>query len=116
MTIMSERTHEDALREAVALIGQLLEKLETRCRMLAYYIADCERKGARTAAWSDAVRELRTLHGDRSTLLRRRELMQQALDCSMTEHAAETVLEPARDRTPHRTQPQVQLQRVKRRL
>jgi hypothetical protein len=115
MSVMSERTHEDALREAAALVGQLVEKLETRCRMLAYYIADCERKGARTAAWSEAVRELRALHDDRRTLLRRRDLIQQALDCAVTEHEGETVLEPARDRTPHRAQPQVQLQRARRR-
>jgi hypothetical protein len=111
MTVMSERSHEDALREADDLVGRLLEKLETRCRMLAYYIADCERKGARTAAWSEAVRELSVLHGDRSTLLRRRDFIRQALDCSVAERAAETVLEPARDQTSRRPQPQVQIQR-----
>src|SRR6201995_5421727 len=111
MTVMSERSHEDALREADDLVAQLLEKLETRCRMLAYYIADCERKNARTAAWSEAVRELSALHGDRGTLLRRRDFIRQALDCPVAERAAATGLEPARDRTPRRPQAQVQVQR-----
>jgi hypothetical protein len=108
---MSERTQEDVLREADALVGQALNRVETRCRVLAYYIQDCERKCAFTAAWNDAVRELRTLHDDRRVLLCRRGLIQQALDCAVDERSAETVLVPAPNRAPRQAQQQLQIQR-----
>ena len=108
---MSERTQEDVLREVEALVGQALNRVETRCRVLAYYIQDCERKGAFTAAWSDAVRELRALHDERGVLKCRQSFVQQALDCPVTECSAETVLVPAPNRAPRQAQQQLQLQR-----
>ena len=108
---MSERRQEDVLREADVLVGQALNQVETRCRVLACYIQDCERKCAFTAAWSDAVRELRALHDERGVLQCRRGFIQQALDCSVTERSAETVLVPAPNRAPRQAQQQLQVQR-----
>jgi hypothetical protein len=108
---MSERTQEDVLREAGALVGEAVSQVETRCRVLAYYIQDCERKSAFTAAWNDAVRELRTLHDDRRVLQCRQGLIQQALDCAVTERSAQTVLTPAPNRAPRQAQQQLQIQR-----
>jgi hypothetical protein len=109
--VMSERTQEDALRAADELVGQALNKVETRCRVLAYYIQDCERKCSLTAAWSEAVRELRALHDDRGALLLRRSLIQQALECPVNERSAQTVLVPAQDRAPRQAQQQLQIRR-----
>jgi hypothetical protein len=106
---MSGMTHEDALRQADALVGQALKETEVRCGVLAHYIDDCESKGAKTAAWSEALREFHALHGYRSGLLRRRILIQQALDCLVGGCPAKTSLTPPPDRTPARAQQQVQI-------
>jgi hypothetical protein len=107
---MSEVTQEDALRQADVLVGQALRETEGRCAVLGQYIGDCDRNGSRTAAWSEALRELHALHVHRDGLLRRRSLIQQALDCPVGESPASTPLVAPRDRTAVRTQQQVRIQ------
>lgn len=112
---MSELSHEEALRLADALVGQALNETEVRCSVLAKFIDDCDRAGSRTSAWSDALRELRALHGYRSGLTRRRSLIQEALECPVGESPAKMPLFPPPNRTVLRTQQQVQLRARRRR-
>jgi hypothetical protein len=105
---MSEMTQEEALRLADALAGQALKETEARCSVLAQFIDDCDRARAHTSAWSEALRELHALHGYRSGLMRRRSLIQQALDCLAVESPAKVPLPPP-DRAVPRTQQQVQV-------
>ncbi|HEX3590802.1 MAG TPA: hypothetical protein VHV74_14315 [Pseudonocardiaceae bacterium] len=107
---MNEVTHEEALRQADALVGQALKATEGRCALLAQYISDCERTGSKTAAWSEAVRELHAQQVYRGGLLRRRSLIQQALDCEVGESPVGTPLVAPPDRAAVRTQRQVQVQ------
>lgn len=107
-------TQEDALRLAGALAGQALKETEARCSVLAQFIDDCDRAGSRTAAWSEALSELHALHGYRSALMRRRDLIQQALDC-VGESPAKAPLSPPPKRPAVRTQQQVQVQARRRR-
>jgi hypothetical protein len=65
VAVMSEMTQEEALRQADALVGQALREAEARCGVLGQYINDCDSTGSKTAAWSDALRELHALHGCR---------------------------------------------------
>jgi hypothetical protein len=102
-------THEEALRQADALVGEALRDVEARCAVLGLYIHDGESKGSRTAAWSGAVRELRALQDYRSGLMRRRSLIQEALECLEGERPAQVPLPPAP--TALRTQQQVQIRR-----
>jgi hypothetical protein len=112
---MSEMTQEEALRLADALAGQALKETEARCRLLAQFIDDCDRAGSHTAAWSDALRELHELHGRRRGLMRRRSLIQEALDCLVGEPPTTVPLTPPPSRTapraPHQVQIQVQARR-----
>jgi hypothetical protein len=108
-TVVSEMTQEKALREADALVGEALKVAETRCAVLAQYISACESTGAHTAAWSESVRELSVLHGHRRALLRRRSLIQQALDCPVGEDPAKTPLPPPPSRSAARPQRQIQI-------
>jgi hypothetical protein len=108
---VSEMTHEEALRQADALVGEALRDVEARCAVLGLYIHDGESKGSRTAAWSGAVRELRALQDYRSGLMRRRSLIQEALECLEGERPAQVPLPPAPNRTALRTQQQVQIRR-----
>jgi hypothetical protein len=108
---VSEMTHEEALRQADALVGEALRDVEARCAVLGLYIHDGESKGSRTAAWSGAVRELRALQDYRSGLIRRRSLIQEALECLEGERPAQVPLPPAPNRTAPRTQQQVQIRR-----
>ena len=112
---MSETTQEEALRQADALVGQALKETEARCAVLGQYINDCENRGSRTAAWSEALRELHALHGYRRALLLRRSLIQQALDCPVGECPAKAALTPPQNRTVVRTQQQVQIRARRRR-
>jgi hypothetical protein len=112
---MSEMTQEEALRTADALAGQALKETEARCSVLAQFIDDCDRVRAHTSAWSEALRELHSLHGRRSGLIRRRSLIQQALDCPVSEGPTEAPLSPLPDRTVLRTQQQVQVRARRRR-
>jgi uncharacterized protein YcaQ len=82
---MTDMTHEEALRQALAMVGQALRETEARCAVLAQYINDCDRNGSHTASWSEAIRELHALHAYRRALLRRQSLIQQALDCPLSE-------------------------------
>jgi hypothetical protein len=107
--VMSEITQEEALRQANALVSRALRETEARCAVLGQYINDCESKGSTTAAWSDALREFHALHGYRSRLLRRRNLIEQALDCPVGECPAKAPLIPPRDQTAVRAQRQVQM-------
>jgi hypothetical protein len=107
---MSEITQEEALRQADALAGEALREVEARCAVLAQYINDCESKGSRTAAWSEALRELRALHDYRAGLLRRRSLIREALDCVAGECPAKVPLPPTPNRAAVRSQQQVQIQ------
>lgn len=111
---MSEMTQEEALRQADALVGQALRETEARCAVLGQYINDCDNTGSKTAAWSDALRELHALHGCRRGLMRRQSLIQQALDCPVGECPPRAPLSPPPDRAVLRTQQQVQI-RVRRR-
>jgi hypothetical protein len=107
---MSEITQEEALRQAVALAGEALRETEARCTVLGAYINECESKGSKTPAWSEALRELHALHGYRFGLMRRRSLIQQALDYPLGECPAAVPLPPPPDRAVVRTQQQVQIQ------
>ncbi len=106
---MTEVTQEEALCLADALVGQALKETEARCSVLAQFIDDCDRAGSRTSTWSQAVRELRARQGYRSGLMRRRSLIQQALECPVGESPAKVPLSPPPNRTALRTQQQVQL-------
>jgi hypothetical protein len=112
---MSEMTQEDALRQADALVGQALKETEARCAALAQYVKDCDKAGSKTAAWSEALRELSALHGYRRGLMRRQSLIQEALDCPVGERPPRTPLSPPPDRPAPRTQQQVQIQIQRRR-
>jgi hypothetical protein len=107
--VMSEVTQEEALRQADALVGHALRETEARCAVLAQYINDCDNSGSHTAAWSEALRELHVLHGHRRGLVRRRSLIQEALDCPVGEHPTKTPLTPPPSRAAGRTQQQVQI-------
>jgi hypothetical protein len=104
-----ELTQEEALRQAGELVSQSLKETEARCGVLGQYINTCEHNGSRTVAWTEALRELHALHGRRVGLMRRRSLIQQALDCPVGEHPAKSPLTAPPDRTARRTQQQVQL-------
>lgn len=106
---MSEVTQEEVLREADALVGQALREAEARCTVLGQYINDCDNNDSRTASWAEALRELHALHGYRSGLIRRRSLIQQALDCPVGECPANAPLSPPPNRGIRRTQQQVQI-------
>jgi hypothetical protein len=106
---MSETTQEEALRQADALAAEALRDVEARCSVLGQYIHDCESNGARTGAWSGAVRELRALQDYRAGLIRRRSLIQQALECLPDERPAKLPLPPVPNRAVSRSQQQVQI-------
>lgn len=106
---MSEMTHEEALRQADALVGHAVTEVEARCAVLAQYISDSERKRSRTAAWSEALRELRALHDHRGGLKRRASLIQQALECQVGECPDKVPLSVAPDRRAPMAQQQVQI-------
>jgi hypothetical protein len=106
---MSEITQEEALHQAHAVVGQALREVEARCRVLAEFIDDCETSRSRTAAWSEALREFHALHGYRIGLMRRRNLIQQALDYPVGECPTKVPL-PAPSGPVVRTQQQVQVQ------
>jgi hypothetical protein len=106
---MSEITQEEALRQAAELVSEGLKEAEARCGLLGQYINDCESKGSRTAAWTEALRELRALQERRTQLMLRRSLIQEALDCQVGESPAKVPLQPPRDQTALRTQRQVQI-------
>ena len=112
---MGEITQEEALRQADALAAQALRETEARCAVLARYIDDCEHRGSKTAAWSEALREFHALHGYRIGLMRRRSIIQQALDYPVGECPAKAPLPPPPDRTAVRTQQQVQIRARRRR-
>jgi hypothetical protein len=107
--VTSEVTQEEALRQADELAGRALRETEARCAVLGQYINDCESRGSKTPAWSEALRELHVLHGYRRRLLRRRSLIQQALECGVGDRPARTQLTPSPDRAMVRTQQQVQI-------
>jgi hypothetical protein len=106
---MSELTQEDALRLADALVGQALKETETRCSVLAQFIGDCDRAGSATPGLTEALRELSALHGRRRGLIRRRDLIAQALECPVGEPPSGKPLPPAPRPAPVRTQQQIQL-------
>jgi hypothetical protein len=112
---MSEMNQEEALRLADALAGQALKETEARCSVLAQFIDECDRARSTTAAWSDALRELHELHARRSGLIRRRGLIQQALECAVGESPTKVPLSPPPDRTAPRAQQQVQVRARRRR-
>ena len=106
---MGEMTAEEALRLADALTGQALKETEARCSVLAQFIDDCDRARSQSAAWSEALRELHALHGHRGGLIRRRDLIQQALDCLVGEGPVHGPLPAPPAETVRRPQRQVQL-------
>ena len=106
---MSEMTQEDALRLADELAEQALKETSARCSVLAAFIAECDRAGATTPDWSEALRELRALHASRQGLLQRRSLIQQALDCPVGESPSH-LPPPQPQPTVIRPQRQIQVQ------
>jgi hypothetical protein len=112
---VSELTQEEVLRQADALVSQALKETEARCGVLGQFINDCEGGGVKTPAWTEAVGELRALHGNRSALLRRRSLIQQALECPVGERPATAPLPPPPSPTVRRIQQQIQMQARRRR-
>jgi hypothetical protein len=110
MTQENTMTQEEALRLADALAGRALKETEARCSVLAQFIDDCDRARSHTSAWSAALGELSALHGHRSALVRRRSLIQQALDCLVGESPVGGTLPAPPERTAPRTQQQVQVQ------
>jgi hypothetical protein len=111
---MSGITHEEMLRQAAVLVLQALSETQARCAVLAQYISDCESKGSRTAAWSDALRELRALHDYRAGLVRRHSLIQQALEHPLGECPTKTPLPVPPQQTVRRTQQQIQIRAPRR--
>jgi hypothetical protein len=109
--VMSEMTQDEALRLAEALVGQAIKETEVRCSVLAQFIDECERARARTSAWNEAIRELRGLHDYRGALLRRRDLIQEALDCLVGDIPTKAALTPPPPQAARRVQQQVQIQR-----
>jgi hypothetical protein len=107
---MDETTQEDVLCQAAALVDGAIRETEGRCGLLGQYINDCDSKGSRTASWSEALRELHALHERRTQLMRRRSLIQEALDCPVGESPAKVPLQPPRDQTAVRAQRQIQIQ------
>jgi hypothetical protein len=112
---MGEITHEEALRQADVLVSQALRETEARCAVLAHYINECENQGSTSAAWSEAIRELRALHSYRGGLLRRHSLLQEALDCPVGECPAKVPLSSPPKRPIPRRQHQVQIHARRRR-
>ncbi len=112
---MSEMTQEEALGLAEALVAQALKETEARCSVLGQFINDYQRAGSRPAAWNEVLRELHALHGYRDGLMRRRSLIQEALDCPAGESPAKVPLPPPPSRTVTRTQRQIQIQARRRR-
>jgi hypothetical protein len=106
---VSEMTQEEALRQADALVGRAVTEAEARCTVLGQYVNDCDDKGSRAPGWSEALRELRALQERRTQLLRRRSLIQQALECPVGDCPAKAPLRPAPDRTSLRAQQQIQI-------
>jgi hypothetical protein len=106
---MGAITHDEMLRQADVLVVQALSETEARCAVLAQYTSDCDSQGARTTAWSDALRELRALHDYRTGLLRRHSLIQQALEYPLGECPTKAPLPVPPRPAVRRTQQQVQL-------
>jgi hypothetical protein len=106
---MSEDPQEDALREADAVVSQALREVEARCTVLAGFIDASAASGSKTAAWSAALREFHALHGYRVGLMRRRNLISQALEYPVGECPVKVPL-PAVSKPVVRTQQQVQVQ------
>ena len=104
----SENTQEEALRAAGALVGQALKETEARCGILGQFINDCERTGARASTRSEVLLELSALHNYRDGLMRRHDLIQQALDCPVGERPTRVPL--LADRTVPQAQRQIQIQ------
>jgi hypothetical protein len=113
---MSEMTQDEALRLADELAGQALKQTEARCSVLAQFIGDCDRTGSHNSTWSEALRELHALHGYRGGLLRRRSLIQQALESPVGECPTMVPLSPTLNQTVIRTQQQLQVRPRRRRL
>ena len=107
---MSEMTQEEALRLADELVQQALKEAGARCTVLAAFIQECDRAGATTPDWSEALRELHALQASRRGLLLRRSLIQQALDCPVGEKPSKVPPPGAPKRTAIRPQRQVQVQ------
>ena len=112
---MSELTQEEALLLADALVAQAVNETEGRCSVLAEFITGCDRAGSRPSAWALALNELHALHRRRSGLIRRRGLIQQALEPPVEKSPAQVQLSPPPDRDVRRTQRQLQAQARRRR-
>jgi hypothetical protein len=106
---MSELTQEESLRQADEVVGQAVREAEARCGVLAQFIDDCEDNRSKTSAWSEALREFHALHAYRIGLMRRRNIIQQALDYPVGECPAKVTL-PAPSESAVRPQRQVQVQ------
>ncbi len=112
---MSEISQDEALRQTDALMGQAVRETEARCGVLGQYLDECESKGSKTSAWSEALREFHALHGYRIGLMRRRNLIQQALDYPLGECPTRVPLPPPPTRAAGRVQQQTQIQARRRR-
>ena len=112
---MTEMTQEEVLCQADDLVTRALRETEAHCTVLGRYIDDCESKGSKTAAWSEALRELHALHSYRIRLMRRHSLIQQVLDHPVGECPPKAPLPPPPDRNVRRAQKQVQIRAQRRR-
>src|SRR5262249_10101168 len=112
--VMSGITHEELLRQADVLVVQALSETQARCAVLAHYISACETQGSRTAAWSNALRELRALHDHRTGLVRRRNLIQQALEDPVGECPTKAPLPAPPQQGVRRIQRQIQIRAPRR--
>jgi hypothetical protein len=95
---MHEITHKEALRQAVAPVGQALKETEARCTVLGQFINDREAKRSKSSACSHALRERHELHGYRSRLMRRHSQIQHPLDYRVGESPSKAPLPPPPNR------------------
>jgi len=108
--VLGEMTQEEALGLADALAGRALKETEARCSVLAQFLHDCDRARSRSSVLNDAVLELSAQQRRRRELIRRRSLIQQALECAVEESRAATPLGPAPVPVERRPQRQLQVQ------
>jgi hypothetical protein len=113
--VVDQMTQEEALRQAAALVDKALKETEARCGVMAKFINDCAAAGSKTSSSTEAFIELRALHGYRIRLMRRRQLIQDALDCPVGEPPPPVPLSAPPEQAERRTQQQIQVQARQRR-
>jgi multidrug resistance efflux pump len=59
---MNENTQEEALRKAVAPVGQALKETEVRCAALGQFVNDCNAEGTRSPSHRPVVQVVQQIH------------------------------------------------------